>query len=739
MHRVAIVVSTALVSAVALGACTTTAGVTAVTTRPDSAATADTAPPIDAARARPATQTDLDPTVTLADLPGIGTVRTGTTYGLTPSDVTVARVSAPALLPTGMLAAADGLAVTVQGTFDGRLELTLALPPQPDQTAIPGVLHIDDQGVAHVEPGIWDPTAGTITVTANTFSNRFGGWWNPLNWAETVANTVATTVTGVFDAAVHWVTGRTSPPACANNPPNWATKTTNELSSVHVCLQANAAPDGTPRVEVFLKSNRNTLQLITVPAGVDYIWVEDEPDWIRPILARAAGGQPTDILLPGGKSMSYGYRQPYVTDDYDTLSYLTRRMIVINQLMSLIGGVDTDVTLAIVSAAYSCASHFAGFDPVHGDIIPQGFDDTDGFYQATLKCALDLARSPDLAVSTLDLLMTNAGISAADRKAFLSRIPAALEHIGPTLAKIAEVLNVASVSVAAWDNIFDNAADGRLTIHLNGTRVAGATGSTTTAADAAGVFDVGCPTAHLADLGIAASSTLATGGGPGTLVHVGRTDHWAVAIYMYPNNPDLEASAVVNFDNNTVSYTGLPYFTSTAVLACLGMDKPTVALLGKWFLWDDPPKDCTVDDSATLAASPCSNQAGYWLDRLHESGRPEASTADNGHPVDGADTALVAYCQHDTLLGYAIATMLVTGTNGEYTYTIPRWYATLNDVCASTDGATFQICGTRTLPFDINTRPCDSNIAGRFGANGNQRPQYWACNPNQGGWAAVPG
>ena len=71
-------------------------------------------------------------------------------------------------------------------------------------------------------------------------------------------------------------------------------------------------------------------------------------------------------------------------------------------------------------------------------------------------------------MSTLDELLTKAGVGAIERNSYLGTVHAKLEAAGSTLAKISRVKDLFSATATAWDNIFDNLAEGSLAINLQG-------------------------------------------------------------------------------------------------------------------------------------------------------------------------------------------------------------------------------------------------------------------------------
>lgn len=404
----------------------------------------------------------------LAQLAGIGSLYSGTVVDAKNLDIRVAQAPVAAPTPDGVLAIGQGMRVDVDDRFSGRFEVRLTLPPEPDGEAIPGVLHIADDGSVSVEPGLWDPKTNEIIVQVAEFSDRFGVWWDPRNWGEEVIQAGQ----GAWDFVVDWTTGRTDPPPCRQPAPRWSSVATSELSSVHVCLQSNPAADGIERAELFLKGNRNTLQLITVPAVAnDYLWVENQPQALRTFLASFGQVDPaTNILLVGGDSMSIGFRQPDFDLDIEMRSYLTWPIVIVNPLAGLLGGIRGNELQAAMLATWACVNQVGNADLIRLDVVPGGFSNRADFVGSMVKCALELASNPSLAISVFDELMTGLQLSVVDRNGLLGNARTGLDRIEPIASRLARVLAIGGVVTNAWDGIFDGLAEGQVSLTLTGSR-----------------------------------------------------------------------------------------------------------------------------------------------------------------------------------------------------------------------------------------------------------------------------
>ena len=402
----------------------------------------------------------------LAVVEGIGTVHAGTATNADALTITAAEIPAiedvadgRALADAGMLDAGKGLDVEVDGELAGYLEVRLALPEPPSDTAIPAVVHVDDTGAVHVEAALWDTATNEAVITVDTFSPRWAAWWQPDRWLSTVWQGIAE----VGDSAADYVTGRTDPPPCGT-PPVWAGEPRlTELSSVHVCVQSNDADNGTERVELLLRSNRNTGQLIAVPAGHDYLWVDGVPDALRPVLTDVVGGNPGDVLLLGGHEMSWGHRRPVVDTEVEALSYQTPWLGVLNQVFGLFGVVSGDDALAVAVSAYSCLTDVSGIDVASLDLVPE-----DDVVWPVIRCVVEEIADPDGVVAAADEILIDGDLSAQARNKILATLRRPLDRLQGLATRLAVVLTIGQAATHTWDAVFDNLADGTLVLPLAG-------------------------------------------------------------------------------------------------------------------------------------------------------------------------------------------------------------------------------------------------------------------------------
>lgn len=390
----------------------------------------------------------------LAAVDGVGEVLTGYTTDLAATVTATKAGKAPKI--DGVLEAGPGLAVDVDGTYGGRFQVRLDVPAPPTDDAVPVVLHQLDDGSAVVEPALWDPVANQMVVWTDGFSDRWGAWYDPRNWAEEVVQVGQ----GAFDWTADYITGRTDPPACENNAPSWFHTTPRGMSSVHVCTKSNPAPDGAVRGEVLLKSNRSTAQVIRLPdVAKDYVW-NSQPEDLALILTGLSGvDDETNRTLLGGDSMSVGVRQPATTVNASMQAYLTPVLIVANPLFALVGNLPTDGVIGLYAASAKCVQDISGVDVLRFDLTPvtdvPDFDDL-------LRCAIEALQEPELVYGMV--------LEAAKAVGVTTDLPGvldALTSIAPTFVRFATGAAIASSLVNAWDGTADQLADGTLDMTLD--------------------------------------------------------------------------------------------------------------------------------------------------------------------------------------------------------------------------------------------------------------------------------
>lgn len=298
------------------------------------------------------------------------------------------------------------------------------------------VVDHDDSGGVTVDPLHWG-------AAGSGRRPRFGGWLSAVWWLEKLDH-----------AATNYATGRTDPPPCRKDAPSWASVTSHELSSLHVCPQKNTSKEGVERAEVFLKSNRRTAQFVTVPAWRDYLWVESQPPAVRELLTAEVGGNRNDVLLLGGGEMSRGSRQPFLDESSDVPAYQNGFIGMVNQVGAMTGGVTGGDLLGVAISALECVREAA-------------LDDT------TIKCILTLLENPDLAVAGFDDLLRGVNLGVVERDQFLGVVRKGLDRFAPSAKALVKALAFTEAVSNTWDAIWDNLADGRLTLSLKGTRQPG--------------------------------------------------------------------------------------------------------------------------------------------------------------------------------------------------------------------------------------------------------------------------
>lgn len=368
----------------------------------------------------------------------------------------VERAPAPSLdeisLPFDVLAVGEGLDVDLTGDPEGSFEVELTLPPRPTDDALPIALRRSDEGSWETVVGRWDPDAGTLTVNVEEFSSWFPSWLNPVNW-----------VAGLIDGIADFVTGRTDPPHCNNDPPPWAS-ISPAGSTAHTCLQSNVdAETGDVRVEVLFKSNRRSFLAADIPHGVDYAWVEDQSDWLRPILAWFTGeDSDRHVLLPGGDQYSFGFEQPEFNQDVHIVILPTPGTIILDGVFSVLGlvGASPEEWFTSLFGIAKCLGSVAGIDIYSFDLTPEF--DLRTIFGALLDCVFDLVPTltdAGFAADFLGDLEANGVVefTATGRQEALDSITKGSRSLGAALSKINKAIAFATVGFDVYDKIVDNA------------------------------------------------------------------------------------------------------------------------------------------------------------------------------------------------------------------------------------------------------------------------------------------
>jgi hypothetical protein len=185
-----------------------------------------------------------------------GAVRRAGTLRVTPGSKKTPRNSPlPADTVSGFDLSAPG------GALAKPVTISFPAPRKPDVAhALPVIVHVDSSGRWSYDSAIADH--GHFTIRTNDFSFRAPSWLNPVAWVQ-----------DLFHAAANTVTGRTSPPKCANVSIPWATLK-KKTTLLHACLKSNPDRQGAARAEAYLKANRDLYLKVAYATGADYAWQE---------------------------------------------------------------------------------------------------------------------------------------------------------------------------------------------------------------------------------------------------------------------------------------------------------------------------------------------------------------------------------------------------------------------------------------------------------------------------------
>jgi hypothetical protein len=345
--------------------------------------------------------------------------------------------------------------VTVSGIgFDVSFEGTsLAAPVSVifDDPAIAGLVPKDALPVVlHEAAGAWDFKAvsksagdGPLVLVTKDFSINVFGWIKDL-------------ISGFGDSLADMVAQRTDPRVCAGGAPVWSGYS-NGTTLVHLCSVTNVdAKTGTPRAELQVQSNRRFLQWVSVPAGYDYLWVDEQPDLLRSIIARLTGTNAGErVLLAGNGWFTAGFRQPgsAETKQFDAFPDATSAFLSIAQ--SVIGLDFSKKPHGIVMAFARCAAGIVSATYSNlKDFIGEKAKD---FILCVLEAGLSNLSDPDRALqSAIDLFGDSAYAktaqeqlkSAASRLNKLGRVLKLLGPLGVITATYPQLPDVAST----WGN-----------------------------------------------------------------------------------------------------------------------------------------------------------------------------------------------------------------------------------------------------------------------------------------------
>lgn len=256
--------------------------------------------------------------------------------------------SVPRDLPDGFTAGTAQLDVTVD---DGVVVAPVTVTFDVDLAATEGL-----GVVLHRSPvGAWEVVGvGSTSVQVTEFSPHIFGW------VVDAASFVADTTFEAVDAAADWVSGRTDPPVCAGEVPSWASGSGLFADGTfHVCLGANPDPyDGTERVEVRLRSNRAAFQLLDVPAGADWVWVEGSTPQLQRLAGQILGFDPSStVLVAPGRTVTAGWRRPPAAElDLEFRSRQENLTVAVSVAAEWVGTTDVGTVVMVMAACEALGS-----------------------------------------------------------------------------------------------------------------------------------------------------------------------------------------------------------------------------------------------------------------------------------------------------------------------------------------------------------------------------------------------
>jgi hypothetical protein len=294
----------------------------------------------------------------------------------------------------------------------------------------------------------WYPVAvgdpgGVARAERTGFSPHLPGWADPARWLE-----------GVGDAITRWPTGRTTPPVCASSPPAWAEVTSPALDILLSCISTNVA-NKVPRVELMVKNNRGFTQEITIPSGVAYAAVEDQPEPVRKLIRSMAGGRDV-VLLPPGKWLTIGFTRPkstievVITPRLSQLALLTELLLQLGDLSAATGGGG------FVTAAVEVADCFGTDSEIPSELLGSGPSAAKKILTEVRDCLIDIAEHPEKAIAIAQQVVavqTSRPLAIVQSDAsFNTRVESLAGKLN-LAGKLAGTAQLARLAVVVWESV----------------------------------------------------------------------------------------------------------------------------------------------------------------------------------------------------------------------------------------------------------------------------------------------
>ena len=420
--------------------------------------------------------TDVERGRILAELDGI-MIQAGSTVGVEPGDIRIERVDQPEIVPSPDAVLGQAFQIETDVRPSGKFLLTLDTSSEPSAQHIPGVWRVDEQGRGILIPGYWDSEEQTISVSTAEFSIFLVAWLFSDDWRNKVAEGwewVVNAADDVFDN----LTGRTDPPECSDVKPHWISVEKIEATSVHVCLQSVTSPEAQLAAQIHLRSNRSSLQVVTIPNDADAVEVQWHPDWLWPIvgdislaldrqLAEAITGDASPALMLSGSNIKYSLYRPVSSTMLQTHVTRTAVLDLINLTLAALGLSELDSFLLVIAlAVYSCVPNIINTVENFSELA----SNLPNYVWVSLTCLGSLLSSPDRTADGIGRLLGNVGVKG-DSVAKTAEWTRSLLNVGK-IAKIANTANKITSGITAavtvWDMVVDRASLGLIEINLYG-------------------------------------------------------------------------------------------------------------------------------------------------------------------------------------------------------------------------------------------------------------------------------
>lgn len=379
-------------------------------------------------------------------VPGVGTVTGGRGSVENRGSIRVSRVRFPrppsSVQGVPVASVGEGLWIDVS-------EAKLAKPltvvfdqvnAAPDEAVF--VAHLSDRGRWDLIEADRAPT--TLTARTRTFS--------VLTWITSHI------FDPVRDFIVEKLTGRTAPVSCEPKPA-WADATPPPSGSTHACVRiGQPTTDGAEVAELDLKSNRGMYQWVQVPATLtrEFVWVEDQADLVRAIVAKLVHSDHT-ILLPPGKRMTVGYRQPTAPTQLDFLTYPNSSAQIVSMVKWLLDFfIGPDELINAIGALYCANVVQSEFSPTG----PSGNLSWPSASRKLVECATSLVtgwgKDPSKAASAAGALL---GSPLANEEQ-LTSLAQRLYTTGKKAVVVDKIVSLGSIAIQQLTFVIDAAVAG---------------------------------------------------------------------------------------------------------------------------------------------------------------------------------------------------------------------------------------------------------------------------------------